>query len=154
MCCSTYIISYITSVFSGRLYHSVCKRYTACFIFIAHSILLTPAMKNLQELTLYFPNSSHQHSIAHSTYSQLLSCINPLLITPRDRVVVLAILSYCTFGFAVIGFDEVFPIWAATSRSLGGLGFSLHEIGIAMAIVGAVLLPFSMFLYAGVSTVT
>ena len=63
----------------------------------------------------------------------------------------LAILSSCSFSFAVIGFDEVFPIWAATSWSLGGLGFSLHEIGIAMAIIGAVMLPFSMFLYAGVS---
>ena len=62
----------------------------------------------------------------------------------------LAILSYCSYSFAVIGFDEVFPVWAATSPILGGLGFTLHEIGIAMAIIGAALLPFSMFLYAGV----
>ena len=71
----------------------------------------------------------------------------------RDWFVVLqlAILSYCSQAFALDGFGEIFPLWAATSRSLGGLGFSLHQIGIAMAIVGVVLLPFSMFLYAGVS---
>ncbi|XP_064400477.1 uncharacterized protein LOC135346696 [Halichondria panicea] len=64
-----------------------------------------------------------------------------------DRNVSLSLLMYCTFSFALIGWNEVFPVWAKTSPHLGGLGFSLREIGLALTIDGVVFLPFSLFLY-------
>lgn len=64
-----------------------------------------------------------------------------------DRGTSLALLTYCTFSFGVIGYEEVYSLWAATSPDLGGIGFTLHEIGTSLAVVGVLLLPFLFFLY-------
>ena len=39
----------------------------------------------------------------------------------RTRSVVLAIGVYCVFSFIVIGFDELFSLWAATQTKHGEL---------------------------------
>jgi len=65
--------------------------------------------------------------------------------------VILASLLYAVFSFALIGHNEVFPVWAKASPHLGGLGFSLQEIGLALTIAGVLFLPFSIFLYPLVS---
>jgi hypothetical protein len=41
----------------------------------------------------------------------------------RDAVVVRVVVIYSVFSFASIGFDELFPLWASTSWSLGGLSW-------------------------------
>ncbi|KAI9488261.1 major facilitator superfamily domain-containing protein [Zychaea mexicana] len=54
---------------------------------------------------------------------------------------VLAIcLAYALFSFQAIFYDELFPIWTASKRENGGLGFQSDEIGIALAYCGCVTL--------------
>ena len=86
----------------------------------------------------------------------------------RNPLTRLVIIIYCTYSFAVIGFDEVYSLWCAAPGYLGnntsyntkscivisltgGLRFSLHDIGISLSIVGALLLPFTLFFYPFVS---
>ena len=42
----------------------------------------------------------------------------------RDRAVLLTITIYSIFSFAVIGIDEMYPLWASTPFRLGGLGWT------------------------------
>ncbi|ESO95559.1 hypothetical protein LOTGIDRAFT_175151 [Lottia gigantea] len=49
-----------------------------------------------------------------------------------------SILMYTIYSFAVIGFEDVFTIWASTERRLDGLEFNTSEIGTCM---GAVAIP-------------
>ena len=81
----------------------------------------------------------------------------------------MAIATYCTVGFASIGFDELLTLWMATKRFrgyrdidvlecghfendvvyfclfLGGLGFSEKEIGIYQAVIAVVQTPLQIF---------
>ncbi|XP_065902795.1 uncharacterized protein [Dysidea avara] len=66
----------------------------------------------------------------------------------KNKVAVGSILIYSLFSFGVIGFDECFSLWSATRISLGGLGFSLHNIGTVLAIVGVLMIPCSSLLFA------
>ncbi|XP_078363022.1 uncharacterized protein LOC144647143 isoform X2 [Oculina patagonica] len=65
----------------------------------------------------------------------------------RTRSVILAIAVYCVFSFIVIGFDELFSLWAATQTKHGGLGFSTDQIGTALLCVAAPLLFLQMWAY-------
>lgn len=82
---------------------------------------------------------------------------------------------YCIFSFAVIGFDEVYSLWAATSPhygwswllsalyrlalhnyvctcyNIGGLGFTLYQIGISLSAAGTLMLPTNLFIFPLVS---
>lgn len=72
--------------------------------------------KTLQNLKLFFtwvitfPVSS-QCMIPFSLFS--------LPPPPRTRATLLSLMIYCTFSFALIGFDEVYSIWAAAASRLG-----------------------------------
>ncbi|XP_058966222.2 uncharacterized protein [Pocillopora verrucosa] len=65
----------------------------------------------------------------------------------RDRVVTLAICVYCTLSFVVIGYDELFSLWAATGPEHGGLGFSTDQIGTALLCVAGPMLVLQLWLY-------
>ncbi|XP_068738627.1 uncharacterized protein [Montipora capricornis] len=70
-----------------------------------------------------------------------------LAVLLRNRNVLVSIASYCILSFKVIGFDELFSLWAATPPHLGGLGFSTNQIGTSLVCVGAPLLVLQMVLY-------
>ena len=44
-----------------------------------------------------------------------------LIIDCRTRSAMIAIFVYCVFSFVVIGFDELFSLWAATQAKHGEL---------------------------------
>ena len=73
---------------------------------------------------------------------------------------------------ATIMFDEVYPLWTATANylgesanlsvrfyclnhnfhnTLGGLQFSVYEIGLSLIVVGVFMVPFNLLLYPLVS---
>ncbi|KAI8143235.1 major facilitator superfamily domain-containing protein [Fennellomyces sp. T-0311] len=59
---------------------------------------------------------------------------------------VLAIcLTFGLFAFQAVFYDELFPIWTASRRVNGGLGFKSDEIGIALAYCGSVTLIVQLF---------
>lgn len=70
-----------------------------------------------------------------------------LAILLRDRNVIVSIAAYCMASFVVIGLDELFPLWAATQHSLGGLDFSTNQIGTALLVVSVPLLVLHIILY-------
>lgn len=70
-----------------------------------------------------------------------------LAVLLRNRGTVLAIGVYCMVSVAVIGFDELFSLWAATQPKHGGLGFSTDQIGTALLCVAVPLLFLQIWLY-------
>ena len=65
-------------------------------------------------------------SISPPSLSLSLSCFVGFLFTfathshsLSNRTSLLSILAYCVFSFAVIGFDEIYSVWAATPPYLG-----------------------------------
>ena len=59
----------------------------------------------------------NEHSCACATVINL--CY--LVIDCRTRSAMIAIFVYCVYSFVVIGFDELFSLWAATQAKLGEL---------------------------------
>ena len=83
-------------------------------------------------LTFSFPSISVSASLPPSSFSSQfllplsLSCFVVFLPTfathshsLSNRTSFLSILAYCVFSFAVIGFDEIYSVWAATPPYLG-----------------------------------
>jgi hypothetical protein len=71
--------------------------------------------------------------------------------TFSDKVAMQCCVSFGLLGFTVIIYYEVFPLWALTSQSLGGLDFDSYEIGIADAIAAIASVTFQLFLYPSVA---
>ncbi|SAL98074.1 hypothetical protein [Absidia glauca] len=55
-------------------------------------------------------------------------------------------ISYAIYAYQVVYYDELFPIWTASKRSFGGLGFASNEIGTALAISGCTTLVTQIFI--------
>ncbi|CAO3596247.1 unnamed protein product [Absidia cylindrospora] len=55
-------------------------------------------------------------------------------------------ISYAIYAYQVVFYDELFPIWTASKRSYGGLGFASNEIGTALAISGCTTLVTQLFI--------
>ena len=86
-------------------------------------------------LTFSFPSISLSASHPPSSFLLLLSISPPSLSLScfavflptfathshslSNRTSFLSILAYCVFSFAVIGFDEIYSVWAATPPYLG-----------------------------------
>jgi diphthamide biosynthesis protein 2 len=58
-----------------------------------------------------------------------------------------AIASYAALAAIAIGYDEIFPVYAKTSTSLGGLELSAGEIGAVLVFGGVTLVTFQLFLF-------
>lgn len=54
---------------------------------------------------------------------------------------------YAVLSFAVIGYDDIFTVFASTSPDLDGLGFSTDEIGTALGVVSIPLMFIQIKLY-------
>ncbi|XP_065902775.1 uncharacterized protein [Dysidea avara] len=65
----------------------------------------------------------------------------------KDKVTFSTVFLYGLFSFATIGFDECYSLWASTDRSLGGLDFTLSNIGTTLGIVGVLMTPLSLIVY-------
>ncbi|CAM6035092.1 unnamed protein product [Sphagnum compactum] len=64
-----------------------------------------------------------------------------------DRNVLLASLCYSMTGLIFIITDELFPMFGAASRSVGGLGFSSSALGLILGEGGVVLCLYTILLY-------
>ncbi|KAK6190747.1 hypothetical protein SNE40_002543 [Patella caerulea] len=58
-----------------------------------------------------------------------------------------SILLYTVYSFGVIGFEDIFTIWASTEPRLDGLGFDTSEIGTILGAVAIPLLLIQLFIY-------
>lgn len=64
-----------------------------------------------------------------------------------DRHTVTAAASYAALASIAIGYDEIFPVYAKTSRELGGVGLSAREIGVVLIFGGVFLVIFQLTVF-------
>ena len=69
----------------------------------------------------------------------------------EDRTIKLAVINQVACTFAILTGAELTPIWMATRRENGGLGFSAIDIGIFGSVMGVSILLFSAFLFSYLS---
>lgn len=55
---------------------------------------------------------------------------------------------YCIWGLHDMAYSEIFSLWAVSSEDYGGLGFTTSEVGNVLAVSGAALLIFQLFVFA------
>lgn len=90
---------------------------------------------------------SENHRLMPKRTSSLKKLLVDLKCLLCDPVPLLTLAAYGTFSFGVMAYDETYPVWAFTPPFLGGLGFSINQIGISLLIVGSLLLPTVLILY-------
>ena len=64
-----------------------------------------------------------------------------------NRHTVTATVAYAFLAAIAIGYDEIFPVFAKTSRSLGGLGLSAQSIGGILVFGGFTLVSFQLLVF-------
>ncbi|KAI9314036.1 major facilitator superfamily domain-containing protein [Dichotomocladium elegans] len=75
----------------------------------------------------------------------------PTLRESITAPVIAASISYGLFSFQAIYYDELFPIWTASPRTNGGLGYRTDEIGLAIAYCGVITLISQLFFIPGLT---
>ncbi|XP_071093267.1 uncharacterized protein [Haliotis cracherodii] len=71
-----------------------------------------------------------------------------LVTNMRQKDVRESVILFTVFSFAIIGFEDVFNVWASTERRLDGLGFSTDKIGTVLSMVGIPLLLLLIFIFS------
>jgi len=96
------------------------------------------------------PPTNYQIQITTSEFQQLPNSVklkksngfkgSKIGQTIFDKGCFRACVLYALYGFVAVGFDELFPLYAATSRDYDGFGFSTSEIGTSLTIAAVVVL--------------
>ncbi|XP_046557359.1 protein ZINC INDUCED FACILITATOR-LIKE 1-like isoform X2 [Haliotis rubra] len=71
-----------------------------------------------------------------------------LVTNMRQNDVRQSVILFTVFSFAIIGFEDVFNVWASTETRLDGLGFSTDKIGTVLSMVGIPLLLLLIFIFS------
>ncbi|XP_067685409.1 uncharacterized protein [Haliotis asinina] len=71
-----------------------------------------------------------------------------LVTNMRQKDVRQSVILFTVFSFAIIGFEDVFNVWASTETRLDGLGFSTDKIGTVLSMVGIPLLLLLIFIFS------
>lgn len=58
-----------------------------------------------------------------------------------------AVAAYCFWGLHDMAYSEIFSLWAVSSESLGGLGFTTSDVANVLAVAGLSLLLFQLFVF-------
>ncbi|KAL6660585.1 hypothetical protein ACP70R_001620 [Stipagrostis hirtigluma subsp. patula] len=58
-----------------------------------------------------------------------------------------SIILYCMACFDDMAYSEIFPLWAESDRSYGGLSLSTTDVGQVLAVQGATILLYQTFIY-------
>eukprot|EP01135_Chromosphaera_perkinsii_P010540 Nk52_evm50s2152 gene=Nk52_evmTU50s2152 len=74
-------------------------------------------------------------------------CSNEVCGLLKDIWVILPLVVYGLFALGLISIDEVYPLWAVTKRDVGGLDFTLNEIGMSLPLVGFALIVVQWFIF-------
>ncbi|KAL5479629.1 hypothetical protein EMCRGX_G023177 [Ephydatia muelleri] len=64
-----------------------------------------------------------------------------------NKATMLATVSHCILAANDVGLDTLYALWCATSVTMGGLGFTVKDIGVSSSISAALLTPFSLVAY-------
>ncbi|KAL6641947.1 hypothetical protein ACP70R_020128 [Stipagrostis hirtigluma subsp. patula] len=64
-----------------------------------------------------------------------------------------SIITYCVFSLHDTAYSEIFSLWTVSDRKYGGLSFSSKDVGQVLAVAGASLLVYQLFVYRWVDRI-
>ncbi|GJM88078.1 hypothetical protein PR202_ga04102 [Eleusine coracana subsp. coracana] len=118
-----------------------------------------------------FPNVFSPDSLfARETENQSIEGLESPLIDSKEKVqqsgsleskkslfrnwpLMSSIIIYCVFSFHDMAYTEVFSLWAESDKKYGGLGLSSENVGQVLAVTGASLLVYQLFMYPYINKV-
>nr|CBX25429.1 hypothetical_protein [Oryza glaberrima] len=129
---------------------------------------------------IWMPETLHKHK-ADANRSQTVEALESHLIDPKEKAdqngsldckksllsnwpLMSSIILYCVFSFHDMAYTEVFTnaiwdqlqifsLWAESDRKYGGLSLSSEDVGQVLAITGASLLVYQLFIYPRINKV-
>uniref|UniRef100_A0A0E0F2D9 Major facilitator superfamily (MFS) profile domain-containing protein n=1 Tax=Oryza meridionalis TaxID=40149 RepID=A0A0E0F2D9_9ORYZ len=111
----------------------------------------------------------HKHK-ADANRSQTVEALESHLIDPKEKAdqngsldckksllsnwpLMSSIILYCVFSFHDMAYTEIFSLWAESDRKYGGLSLSSEDVGQVLAITGASLLVYQLFIYPRINKI-
>ncbi|XP_044374266.1 protein ZINC INDUCED FACILITATOR-LIKE 1 isoform X2 [Triticum aestivum] len=115
---------------------------------------------------IWMPETLHKHKVSDDG-NQSVEALEAHLIDPKEEVgqsnssntkkslfknwpLMSSIIVYCVFSFHDMAYTEVFSLWAESDRKYGGLSLSSEDVGQTLAITGASLLVYQLFMYPSI----
>ncbi|XP_037421469.1 protein ZINC INDUCED FACILITATOR-LIKE 1-like isoform X2 [Triticum dicoccoides] len=115
---------------------------------------------------IWMPETLHKHKVSDDG-NQSVEALEAHLIDPKEEVgqsnisntkkslfknwpLMSSIIVYCIFSFHDMAYTEVFSLWAESERKYGGLSLSSEDVGQTLAITGASLLVYQLFMYPSI----
>ncbi|CAM9564568.1 unnamed protein product [Ectocarpus sp. 6 AP-2014] len=77
-------------------------------------------------------------------------CLVPVRLLEEKRVRAILFV-YGIYSFSLIGFGEIFPLWALSTVASGGLDWTTKQIGQVLSLVGVGMLAFQLVVYPWLS---
>ncbi|KAK8447208.1 hypothetical protein SEVIR_8G023400v4 [Setaria viridis] len=118
---------------------------------------------------IWMPETLHKHKGSENE-NQSIEALEAHLIDPQEKVeeggslntkkslfknwpLMSSIIVYCIFSFHDMAYSEVFSLWAESDKKYGGLSLSSEDVGQVLAVTGASLLVYELFLYPRINKV-
>uniref|UniRef100_A0A0E0F2E2 Major facilitator superfamily (MFS) profile domain-containing protein n=1 Tax=Oryza meridionalis TaxID=40149 RepID=A0A0E0F2E2_9ORYZ len=118
---------------------------------------------------IWMPETLHKHK-ADANRSQTVEALESHLIDPKEKAdqngsldckksllsnwpLMSSIILYCVFSFHDMAYTEIFSLWAESDRKYGGLSLSSEDVGQVLAITGASLLVYQLFIYPRINKI-
>nr|CAB3488994.1 unnamed protein product [Digitaria exilis] len=118
---------------------------------------------------IWMPETLHKHKVRENE-NQSIEALEAPLIDPKEKVeesgsldtkkslfknwpLMSSIIVYCVFSFHDMAYTEVFSLWAESDKKYGGLSLSSEDVGQVLAVTGASLLVYQLFVYPRINKV-
>ncbi|CAL4988383.1 unnamed protein product [Urochloa decumbens] len=118
---------------------------------------------------IWMPETLHKHKGSENE-NQSIEGLEAHLIDPEEKVeesgslntkkslfknwpLMSSIIVYCIFSFHDMAYTEVFSLWAESDKKYGGLSLSSEDVGQVLAVTGASLLVYQLFLYPRINKI-
>ncbi|KAL6905685.1 hypothetical protein ACP4OV_003286 [Aristida adscensionis] len=103
---------------------------------------------------IWLPETLHKHKnivgeveMSGDSRSPQTEEIHPEKSLYKNRPLMSSIIAYCVFTLHDTAYSEIFSLWAVSDRKYGGLSFSSKEVGQVLAVAGAGLLVYQLFIF-------
>ncbi|XP_062202108.1 protein ZINC INDUCED FACILITATOR-LIKE 1-like isoform X3 [Phragmites australis] len=118
---------------------------------------------------IWMPETLHKHKVSENG-NQSIEALEAHLIDPKEKVeqsgsldtkkslfknwpLMSSIIIYCAFSFHDMAYTEVFSLWAESEKKYGGLSLSSENVGQVLAVTGASVLVYQLFVYPRINKV-
>ncbi|KAJ1256588.1 hypothetical protein BS78_K000800 [Paspalum vaginatum] len=103
---------------------------------------------------IWLPETLHMHKNIYSEVEMSSDSrdpqtedIHPDKCLYKNWPLMSSIIAYCVFTLHDTAYSEILPLWTVSDRKYGGLSFSSKEIAQVLAVAGAGLIVYQLFIY-------